>query len=147
MKKKSSKMLKIIFIFFIPSLCFTQTAEEIMKLADEFMYSAAKKAKIKDLDGAIIDITKASDLWPENPNYPFLRGRFKQSKKEYYGAIAEYNKVIKIQPKYIDAYLWRGLAKCNILDKFGGCSDFTKAANLGSTEAKKMLVDFCDYKE
>ena len=48
----------------------------------------------------------------------------------YKGAIADYDKAIKLDPKYISAYYNRGLAKYDLKDYEGASSDFDKANEL-----------------
>ena len=55
------------------------------------------------------------------------------------GAILDFDKAIKFNPKYTEAYSNRGLAKYNIEDLQGAYFDFSKALELGPADADKYF--------
>ena len=57
-------------------------------------------------------------------------GSNKLQSSDYEGAISEFNKAIKIQPRYADSYNLRGLCKTELKDTKGAMSDFNKAIKL-----------------
>ena len=57
-------------------------------------------------------------------------GSNKLQSSDYEGAISEFNKAIKIQPRYADSYNLRGLCKTKLKDAKGALSDFNKAIKL-----------------
>ena len=63
--------------------------------------------------------------------------------KDHYGAISDYTKVIKLEPNGVLAYYNRGLAKGNIDDMKGACSDWRKASSLGDEDAAKFVKEDC----
>lgn len=66
----------------------------------------------------------------------------KQRLKDYRGAIADYDKAIEINPKYADAYYNRGYAKIDLGQREGGCWDFSKAGELGDTQAYDAIKKY-----
>ena len=61
----------------------------------------------------------------------FNRGVSKRILKDYKGAIADYSKVIGINPNDAVAYYNRGLSKYYLGDYYGACKDARKAQELG----------------
>ena len=69
----------------------------------------------------------------ESPALYYNRGNQKYSAGDYYGAISDYNRVIKQypnHPKIYDAYNNRGLAKSELNDYQGGIADYSKAIEI-----------------
>ena len=141
------KKLLLIFIVFVTSLSYCQTAEE-------YFNRGMSKDSLKDRRGAIDDYTKAIEL---NPNYSeayFNRGLSKASLANrikfttndnctYYdsalektnledrrGAIDDYTKAIELNPNYSEAYYNRGFSKNELKDKKGARLDWAKAKEL-----------------
>ena len=73
----------------------------------------------------------------------FNQGVEKYEVGNYQGAIADYDKVIEINPKLADAYRMRGVNKELIGDLKGACSDWRKAADFGLTEPAKWVKKQC----
>ena len=57
-------------------------------------------------------------------------GISKQISKDYYGAIADYNKVIELKPDDAGCYVLRGFSKAELKDYNGAIADNTKAIEL-----------------
>ena len=60
----------------------------------------------------------------------FNSGFEKAEAKDFYGAIADYNKTIELDPNDAYAYVNRGFSKNVLKDYFGAISDYTKAIEL-----------------
>ena len=69
----------------------------------------------------------------------FGKGIAKAKQKDRRGAIEEFSKAIGIDLDFADAYATRGQARYALGDRDGACSDFTKAAFLGSLQEVKYL--------
>ena len=54
----------------------------------------------------------------------------KNEAKDYYGAIADYSKVIELDPNNSDVYVNRGDTKNSLKDYYGAIADYTKAIEL-----------------
>ena len=59
-----------------------------------------------------------------------LEGNIKSKKGDHNGAISDYTKAIKINPKFYRVYFNRGLSKGKLNDYEGAISDFTKAIKI-----------------
>lgn len=104
----------------------------------------------KDYESAIKDYSKALELFPQTDTQKAIafynRGLAFQTKEEWESAIEDYNKAIEINPKYFSAYFNRGscyyFGKGKRKDFKDQCiADWKKAADLGSSQARKALKD------
>ena len=59
----------------------------------------------------------------------------KNEAKDYYGAIADYSKVIELDPNNSDVYVNRGDSKNSLKDYYGAIADYTKAIELDPNNA------------
>jgi tetratricopeptide (TPR) repeat protein len=78
--------------------------------AEEYIERAKIKYKEKNFDGAIVDLTEASRLEPDNSSIYYLRGMVYRSKNEFDKAIADFTKAIQIEPDDGYYYFDRGLS-------------------------------------
>ena len=74
----------------------------------------------------------------------FDRAYDKAEKGDYYGAIADYTKVIEINPRNAAAYNNRGSAKSNLNDDYGAIADYTKAMRL--TQKMQLPITIVDFR-
>ena len=63
--------------------------------------------------------------------------------EEYQGAIDDFAKAIEINPKYAEAYYFRGSVKIILKQKESGCIDFEKAGELGFEDAQEAIKKYC----
>ncbi len=68
----------------------------------------------------------------------------KANSRDYQGAIKEFDKAIKLNPKLADAYYNRGLAKIELDQKDSGCLDLSKAGELGFDKAYEAIKEYCN---
>ena len=59
----------------------------------------------------------------------------KYNLKDYYGAIADYNKAIELNPNDASAYYNRGISKDDLEDYYGAIADYNKAIELNPNDA------------
>ena len=71
-------------------------------------------------------------------------GDAKYALQDYYGAITDYTKAIGLDPEDSYAYYLRGLAKDVLGYSNGACSDWGKSAELGDTDAAKLVAENCN---
>jgi tetratricopeptide (TPR) repeat protein len=74
----------------------------------------------------------------------FDRGNVKYKLEDYQGAISDYNKAIKIDPRDRKAYYNRGAAKLMLDLIDSGCLDLSKAGELGFEKAYEMIREYCN---
>ena len=83
----------------------------------------------------------------KDPNAEFPKAiasaKAKYESANYKEAIVDLNKAIKIQPKYANSYLLRGMCKAQLKNLKGACQDWKKADKLGSSQAKTLININC----
>lgn len=97
--------------------------------ADDYFARGYEKQQKGDLDGAIVDYTRAIELKPDYADVYGNRGVAKQAKGDLDGAIADYNKVVELKPDVV-AYYNRAYAKQAKGDWNGAIADYTKTVEL-----------------
>ena len=60
--------------------------------------------------------------------------------EDYYSAISDFSKVIKIDPKHNVAYLYRGNSKYILNDYYGAIKDFTTVIKLNPSESNTANI-------
>lgn len=70
-------------------------------------------------------------------------GKVYYLKREFENSIKAFNTAIKINPSYGIAYQNRGSAKLEINDKDGCCTDWRKCLELGITQIKPYIEEYC----
>lgn len=106
------------------------------------------KIQLEDYRGANLDFQKAYifnlDKTVSDAQICYNIGYVMAKLQDYINAIGILNEAIKYNSKYIDAYLLIGLAKLKLSQKENACLDFSKAGELGSEEAYKMIKKYCN---
>lgn len=117
-----------------------------MKLSKQERATALKEEGNKcyssgQLDSAIAKYTQAMALDPSNPILPANRAMAYIKIEKYAAAEADCNKCIKLDPKYIKAYLRRGTSRIKLAKPEAAREDFQKVLGLEpwNKEAKKEL--------
>ena len=106
------------------------------KSADDWVNSGNDKFESGDLQGAIVDYTKALEIDPQNAYTYSNRGLAKSNLRDYQGAITDYNRAIEINPKDADLLFNRGIMKNNSGDYQGAIADYNKAIQINPQDAK-----------
>ena len=63
--------------------------------------------------------------------------------QDYLGAIADFTNFLRINSNNDKAYYHRGIAKGNVDDMKGACSDWKKSASLGNKSALEFVNNDC----
>ena len=104
---------------------------------------SAKGGK-SNLNTAMPNRTKASELKPEDAEAYVNRGVAKLAKRDLDGAIADFTKAIELKPDDAEAYVNRGVAKLAKGDADAAIVDFTKALELKPDDAiGHYFLGFC----
>jgi tetratricopeptide (TPR) repeat protein len=123
---------------------YSQAIELDTLMAAAYFSRGGVKGQLKDTS-AFSDFVKAVEI------NPLLKlsiaviepGTDLKMLKDYSGAIDDYNKAIKINPAYGEAYYRRGLAYVQLNNKDYGCPDLKKAEELGDNRASELLKKYC----
>lgn len=119
-----------------------------------FHVTCAKgQASIHDYVQTIIDFTeknqnleaiklcnKLINIYPDNADLYYLKGINNYILKNYDDAIADFDKTIKINSEYDDAYLYRAKAKKAHNDYFGALRDYNKAKDENFSQTVSSLA-------
>jgi tetratricopeptide (TPR) repeat protein len=89
------------------------------------------------------DYTKCLQLDPNFYYAYFNRGNIKILNKDYIGAIWDFSRAISIEPKFAEGYYNRGLTYIYIQKTEEGCSDMSKAGELGVEKAYSVIKKYC----
>jgi tetratricopeptide (TPR) repeat protein len=108
---------------------------------------------LHDYAGAISDFTTSIEL-DESYNHGYSleywtsyvdRGDSKSKLEDYRGALSDYNKAIQINKEIGRPYIERGIIKYNFLqDLNGACEDWSKAGELGRSDAYDLIQEYCN---
>ena len=99
---------------------------------------------MKDFNGALNDYNNAIKLKPDYAIAYNNRGNVKFNLKNYRGAIMDYSYAIKFKSKGPSKiFTNRGVSKELIGDIQGACKDWSVAARLGNSNAKKWILEQC----
>lgn len=71
------------------------------------------------------------------------RGYAKLNKKDFAGALKDFNIAISKNSRFALAYFNRGVAKHNLNDFSGACADWKNSYSLGFKDAKNNIENFC----
>jgi len=93
------------------------------------------------LDNALALYNRAIELNKEEADYYFKRAIALGKKQLFSECMADLNMCLNLNPKYTEAYYWRGVAKANV--KENPCEDFNRAAEGGYAPAKDALQKHC----
>lgn len=104
------------------------------------------KSRLKDYRGAILDYTKAIELnaIEKHQHVYYNRGIAKGNLKDYQEAIKDFSKAIELTPNFADAYYLRGNIKAQSGNMDSACLDWSKAGELGYSEAYDRIKENCN---
>jgi tetratricopeptide (TPR) repeat protein len=107
------------------------TASALQAQSPEWLeHRGTIKMQEQDVDGAILDFSRAIYL---NPNYAFAynnRGSARRRKGDFQGAIADYTKAFQLDPQFAEASYNCGAVRMDVADFDGAISDFGRAIRL-----------------
>jgi tetratricopeptide (TPR) repeat protein len=74
----------------------------------------------------------------KNAEYYYQSGNAKLDRRDYQGAFADYNKSLKINPNYSNAYNNRGVARNKLFDHYGAIDDFNRALEINPNNSAAL---------
>jgi len=92
---------------------------------------------------ALLDINRAFEFKTSKEFYE-LRGDIYSATGTYKYAVQDYSMYLDIDPRSGEIYAKKGLARFNLGDKKGACSDWVKAKRYGSYDAVVFLEKYCN---
>jgi tetratricopeptide (TPR) repeat protein len=105
-------------------------------LNTDYISRAHQKEAEGDLDGAIELFGRAIEHQPDRRNEAYeFRGRAKERKADWNGALADYDSLVALDPNNANSYYIRATQKKQHGDFEGAMADFTRAAELRSDPA------------
>lgn len=105
------------------------------KLARQLFLEAKEAQKLKDNDRALERYNHSLDINPDDAEVYFERGYFKLTRLELntdvaYNSVKDFNRAIKLDPNFANAYLQRALAVSYVGRHHRACEDYTRAKEL-----------------
>ena len=83
-------------------------------------------------------------MLPDSYLIYFLPFPSKNKLDNYQGAIADFTKVIELDPDNADAYYNRGIKKSILKDLNGACADLRKSVILGRRDSQNFIGKKCN---
>ena len=102
-------MKKALFIPILLFSCFSLAAQG--PSAADLLASGKQKLDNMDHPAALADLTQSLDLDKKNPETHFYVAEAKLNMKDSKGAMLSYNRSIRYNPKYAEAFKQRGKLK------------------------------------
>jgi len=110
--------------------------------ADLYYFRAKDKNALGDYHGAVEDSWSAIAIDSTRPSYYSTIGLSFQYLKDFNLAIQAYTVAISWDSTYALGYYYRGFCQLKLNHCELALGDFKKAADLGSSDGKKMLILF-----
>lgn len=124
------KTLLVVSFTVLISFSFSQNS------AIEYLYSAQVNDSLKDYKAAKHDIENALLLKPEYDSALCLLGEITLKEGNFKDAVKLFDRVLKQNQNYFDAFYGRANAKAQLKDYSGAVKDFSKAILLNSNHSK-----------
>lgn len=112
--------------------------------ASPYFYRALAKGRLGDEMGYIKDLNKAIVIYPEGASMLSARGYYYVQKSRYDEAFKDYTALLKVEPDNADNISSYGLVLYKLGEKGKACSEWRKAADLGSKDAFWYIKQYCN---
>lgn len=113
------------------------------KVCEVYLYRGAAKMNLKDYRGCIADLNKYLVKNKSNDVAYYLRAISKFNTGDYAGAKVDIQAAIIIE-KMPNYYVLRGQCNANTGKKDAACLDFSRAGELGATNAYELIQSYCN---
>jgi tetratricopeptide (TPR) repeat protein len=111
--------------------------------AEKYFEKGYQKEQVKDFEGAILEYDEAISANGSYAKAYNHRGFSKSMSGNYTGGIEDCSKAISLENDYASAYNNLSYAKYELGDSVGACEDLHKALELGFTQAKYTIEQYC----
>lgn len=99
--------------------------------------------KEPDFASVLMDYERVIELRPKMPYAYFNRGNIRCRVKDYNSAVLDYSQAIQLDPALAEAWFNRGLTYIYLDQLSNGCSDLSRAGELGINKAYDVIKRFC----
>jgi tetratricopeptide (TPR) repeat protein/predicted aspartyl protease len=89
----------------------------------------------RDFDRALADLTRSSELDPNNPEYIFLRGQVYAQKGDADKAAADYDRTIELKPDHVPALMSRAELRARARNSDGARADLDAIDKIAAKQA------------
>jgi tetratricopeptide (TPR) repeat protein/predicted aspartyl protease len=89
----------------------------------------------RDFDRALADLTRASELDPNNPEYIFLRGQVYAQKGDAEKAAADFDRTIELKPDHVPALMSRAELRARAKNSDGARADLDAVDKIAAKQA------------
>lgn len=111
---------------------------------DVFYYYREQAAmKARQFQRALDDIAKAIELNPKELTYQVEQAVINLRVGRYDESIQVLNNILKVDPKYAEAYRLLGLCQVQQKKTDEACANFKKAKELGDSNAEALIQKYC----
>ena len=120
----------VVYFFLFTAYCLLPTAAFCQLDSAGSLKSGIAQFHEGNFEGAQVELNKAAELNPKNPNTFFYLAEVSFVLNENKRAMENYNKAIALDSINPKAYKGRGRVKAKMEDYYGSIEDFTKAIEL-----------------
>lgn len=129
--------------------CYSKAKRIFPDDADVHYYSGDVLQNLKRFDEAIKDYDRAIKISNDDEDneilylYYFNRGNTYLKLKNYRLATDNFNRSLELNPYHFASFANRGMARYNLKDINGACSDWNDAKELGHSGSSEYLSKYC----
>jgi tetratricopeptide (TPR) repeat protein/predicted aspartyl protease len=99
----------------------------------------------RDFEHALVDLTRACELDPDNPEYFFQRGVVRWRNRQADQALADFNRVLQLKPDHVPALIERAELRIHSKDIAGAKIDLDSADRSAAKQADLRFELALDY--
>lgn len=116
-------------------LIYLKTADTQTQIDSSILFLEQFKSKVQIMDK---ESSKALLL------AYFLRGKMLMSAEKKVEAMADFSKIIELEPSHAEALLERGKILISVGQNIEGCTDLQNALKNGNSKAEKLMAMYCN---
>jgi len=112
-----------------------------------FYYRSKAEVNLENKEEALRDLNRALQLDPGNADASFERGKLNVVFHDYLTALKDFKLFDKANPNNPEVYFQMGNSYWGLMDPAHACENWSKAQQLGSTQAIQMIENNCKEKK